>query len=82
MNLGTIFTVLLIAVLGVILLKLLIPGLVLLVWVLPILLTAVAVISVVTSRKPTNTKLLWLIIVILAPVLGPLLWFIWGKNNS
>ncbi len=75
-------TVLLVAILGIILLKLLVPALAFLSVTLLFLLAVAAVVSVILARKPANTKILWLIIVILAPVLGPLLWFIWGKNNT
>ena len=35
-----------------------------------------------TSNKPNNLKLLWVIIIILAPILGSLLWFLWGRRNT
>jgi hypothetical protein len=82
MKLGFVMTVLLVAILGIILLKLLVPALAFLSVTLLFLLAVAAVVSVILARKPANTKILWLIIVILAPVLGPLLWFIWGKNNT
>ena len=75
-------TVLLVAILGIILLKVLVPALAFLAVTLLFLLAVAAVVSVILARKPANTKILWLIIVILAPVLGPLLWFVWGRNNT
>jgi len=50
--------------------------------VLPIIFTIAGIVSCLQANKPTNTKLLWLIIIILAPFFGPLLWFLWGKENS
>ena len=34
------------------------------------------------SENPTNTKLLWVIIMLLAPILGPLLWFAFGNRSQ
>ena len=48
----------------------------------PFLLLAGALYSCLVSPKPTNIKFLWILIVILAPFLGPLLWFFWGKRNT
>jgi len=48
----------------------------------PIAFTVIGVVSCVNSSKPTNLKILWLVIIVLAPFLGPLLWFVWGKNNT
>jgi hypothetical protein len=47
-----------------------------------LLLFCLGLISIVTSKKKTNTKLLWIVIIILAPVFGSLLWFLWGKANT
>lgn len=33
------------------------------------------------SNKPTNTKLLWLIVILIAPVLGSIIYFIFGRTN-
>jgi divalent metal cation (Fe/Co/Zn/Cd) transporter len=30
----------------------------------------------------TNTKLLWVIIIVLIPILGSLLYLFWGRNQS
>ena len=51
-------------------------------WLLPLLLTVAGLVSCITSQKPANLKLLWVLIIILAPLLGPLLWFFWGKNHT
>jgi hypothetical protein len=49
---------------------------------LPLAFTVIGIVSCVNSTKPMNLKILWLIIIVLAPFLGPLLWFVWGKNNT
>lgn len=49
---------------------------------LPIALWIAGLVSCLQSDKPTNTKLLWVIIIVIAPVLGALLWFFWGKKNT
>ena len=48
----------------------------------PVLITIAGLYSCVTSLKPTNIKLLWVLIIVLAPLLGPLLWFFWGKKHT
>ena len=48
----------------------------------PVLLIIAGLYSCVVSLKPTNIKLLWILIIVLAPVLGPILWFLWGKQNT
>ena len=50
--------------------------------VLPLLFTIVGIVDCISSGKPSNTILLWIVIIILAPLLGPLLWFAWGKRNT
>jgi len=50
--------------------------------ILPIVLAVAGIVSCLTSNKGTNTKLLWIIVIILAPVLGPLLWFLWGRRQT
>ena len=48
----------------------------------PVILAICALASCIWSNKQTNIKFLWIIIILLAPVLGPLLWFLWGKSNT
>ena len=48
----------------------------------PIAITVVGIASLLMARKPTNITLLWIIIMILAPFLGPLIWFAWGRRNT
>jgi hypothetical protein len=47
-----------------------------------IVLALVGLYSVIASRKDGAIKLLWVIIIILAPFFGSLLWFLWGRNNT
>lgn len=49
---------------------------------LPVLFMVIGVISCISSGKRSNIILLWVIVMILAPVLGPLLWFVWGRKNT
>lgn len=72
----------LLLILAKVLLILLPIGLLLGVGVVPFLLTAAGLISAIRSNKPANTKLLWIILIVVAPVIGPLLWFLWGKKNT
>ncbi|MGV3774233.1 MAG: PLD nuclease N-terminal domain-containing protein [Verrucomicrobiales bacterium] len=48
----------------------------------PLLLAIAGLYSCLTSNKQTNIKILWVIIILLAPLLGPILWFVWGKKNT
>ncbi|MBH0023387.1 PLDc N-terminal domain-containing protein [Salinibacterium sp. SWN248] len=45
-------------------------------------LIAVALLQIYRSTMPTNTKLLWLIVILVAPFLGPLIWFAIGRNST
>jgi hypothetical protein len=50
---------------------------------LPTIVAAIGIVSCVMSpAQKTNVKLLWIIIIVLAPLLGTLLWFLWGKKNT
>ena len=49
---------------------------------IPIAITVCGLVSCVTSGKPGNIILLWIVIMVLAPLLGPLLWFAWGRKNT
>jgi hypothetical protein len=49
---------------------------------LPLAFTVVGIVSCVNSQKSMNLKIVWLILIVLAPFFGPLLWFVWGKNNT
>lgn len=39
-------------------------------------------IDLLRSSLPTNTKLLWLIVILLAPVLGSLIYLLLGRNKK
>lgn len=45
-------------------------------------LIVVALTQVFSSTMPTNTKLLWLIVILIVPFLGPLIWFSVGRNSA
>lgn len=47
-----------------------------------VLLVLYALMSILRSSMNRNTKLLWIIIIILVPVLGSLLYIFWGRNQS
>lgn len=49
---------------------------------LSLIITICGLVSCITSAKPANIILLWIIIILLAPLLGPLLWFAWGRKNT
>lgn len=42
----------------------------------------VALMQVFNSTMPTNTKLLWLIVILIAPFIGSLIWFAVGRNSA
>jgi hypothetical protein len=41
----------------------------------------VVIIDVVRSHKDSEKKILWVIAVVFLPVLGPVLWYLWGSRN-
>jgi hypothetical protein len=45
-------------------------------------LIVVTILDLIKSRIPTNTKLLWLIVILIAPVLGSLIYLILGRKNK
>ena len=45
-------------------------------------LIVVALMQVFRSTMPTNTKLLWLIVILIAPFIGSLIWFAVGRNSA
>jgi len=47
-------------------------------WVVLIVYTLM---DLLKSDKPTNTKLLWLIVILIAPILGSVLYFVLGRTN-
>lgn len=46
-----------------------------------IILMIYALLEVIKSTAPTNTKLLWIIVILVAPVLGSLIYLLWGKDQ-
>lgn len=49
--------------------------------VLWIILVVYALLDLFKSSLPQNTKLLWLIVILLAPVFGSLIYLFWGKTQ-
>ena len=49
---------------------------------IPLIATIAGLYSCLTSNKQTNIKILWVIVILLAPLLGPVLWCAWGKKNT
>ena len=41
-----------------------------------------AIINIVQSRADTGMKVVWTVVVILLPVLGFILWLIWGPKTA
>lgn len=55
----------------------------LLLFLLPILLCVWALVDILKSKfKDDTTKIIWVIIVILLPILGSILYFILGKEHK
>ncbi|MXV50026.1 hypothetical protein GS399_03510 [Pedobacter sp. HMF7647] len=54
-------------------------GIVGLLWLILII---YALYDIIKSNMPQNTKLLWIIIVLVAPILGSIIYLIWGKNQT
>ncbi|HUH33801.1 MAG TPA: PLDc N-terminal domain-containing protein [Daejeonella sp.] len=44
-----------------------------------IILVVAALLDLFKAVMPTNTKLLWLIIILVAPIFGSLIYLFWGK---
>jgi len=59
------------------------PGFVMLIWIVLILffllLPVLALISIIKHKFPDNDKLIWVLIVLLLPILGSILYFIIGR---
>jgi hypothetical protein len=52
-----------------------------LVWLVVTVLDVIAIVSILKSSADTGTKLLWIILVILLPVLGMILYFLMGPGR-
>lgn len=46
-----------------------------------IVIDVLVIIDIVKSSKDTEKKILWIIAVVLLPVLGPILYYVVGRNN-
>ena len=50
---------------------------------MPLILTVYCIIDIMRSNFTDQTnKLLWIIIVLLAPIIGSLLYLVWGRNQK
>lgn len=49
--------------------------------VLWVVLIVYTLMDLLKSNKPGNTKLLWLIVILIAPILGSVLYFVLGKTD-
>lgn len=47
-----------------------------------IILFIAALLDIFRSSLPLNTKLLWLVVILVAPILGSLIYLYWGKNQT
>ena len=45
------------------------------------ILLVITLMDLFKSTQPLNTKLLWLIVILLAPVLGCLVYLLWGRHQ-
>jgi hypothetical protein len=60
----------------------LILGIVLLFWLVPTILAVIALVSILRSQFPgSNDKLIWTVVAILVPIIGPILYFIIGTKQ-
>ncbi|MHB1215899.1 MAG: PLDc N-terminal domain-containing protein [Thiobacillus sp.] len=41
-----------------------------------------AIVKTVGSRASTGTKVLWVVVIVLLPLLGLILWFLFGPSRS
>ena len=48
--------------------------------ILHLILVIYAVIKIFGSSAPTGTKIIWLLIVLLVPLVGPILWWFMGPK--
>ncbi len=46
-----------------------------------LVLDVMAIIKTVQSRASTSTKVIWVVVVLLLPVLGLVLWFLFGPKD-
>lgn len=55
---------------------------ILLLSLVPLALWLVALIQIAQSRAPGGTIALWIVIITLIPLIGPILWFTVGKRTA
>lgn len=46
-----------------------------------LILIVYAIVKIVQSRAGTGSKVLWIVVILLLPVLGLILWFIFGPGD-
>ena len=49
--------------------------------ILILILDVIVILDIAKSNKDTEKKVLWIIAVVLLPVLGPILYYVIGKNR-
>lgn len=50
--------------------------------VVPLILFVVALLNIIRNNNLNqNTKLLWVIMILIAPIIGALIYLFWGKNK-
>ncbi|HEY4230359.1 MAG TPA: PLDc N-terminal domain-containing protein [Thermoanaerobaculia bacterium] len=52
-----------------------------LVWLLVTILDIIAIVSILKSGADSGTKLLWIVVVVLLPLLGMILYFLMGPGR-
>jgi uncharacterized membrane protein len=45
------------------------------------ILVVYTLLDLLKSNKPTNTKLLWLIVILIAPIFGSIIYLLLGRTN-
>jgi hypothetical protein len=50
-------------------------------WLLVTILDVIAIVSILKSSADTGTKLLWILLVILLPVIGMIIYFLMGPGR-
>jgi hypothetical protein len=46
-----------------------------------LILTVYAIVKIVQSRAGTGSKVIWIVLILLLPVLGLILWFLFGPSG-
>ncbi len=53
-----------------------------LLWILVLILDVIVVFDIIRSTKDNEKKILWMVAVFFLPLLGPLLYYVVGKDRS